>query len=219
MLILALSHVALAGSVNFSPDRPGVGDSTGTPGLGHAMVEIGVAATVNGEGTAVGTSGIVGRIGLDRGLELRVRAPDLALVDGALGFGTVGLGAKIGGAVSDRWSVSLVPEVSIDPATGVLGGSLNSNVAFGLGPLGLWAHASASGDGDAIALFTGGGASVALGRGGVFVNGGHTVSGPTFGGLGGWWMLKDALQVDLGVDAVPGDTWTWLPTAGVSVGF
>ena len=65
-----------------------------------------LAATV-AQPSAVGTSSIIGRFGVDDGVELRVRAPDIVLYDGEVGTGFVGLGAKIGGNVSERWSVSV----------------------------------------------------------------------------------------------------------------
>lgn len=220
MLVLVFAAPALGGELTFAPDRPGVGDSTDTPGPGRGTVELGLAAALGPDGSTVGTSGIIGRIGVDRGLELRLRAPDVTFGGEAVGVGTVGVGAKIGGPVSSRWSVSLVPELSVDPTSGQIGGSLNGNVGLVLGGGGLWAHASTSGSGGALSLLVGGGASVTVGRGGVFVNGGHTVGGPTFAGVGGWWLLQEALQADLTVDVVPsGAAWTWLPSAGLAFGF
>jgi hypothetical protein len=205
--------------VQFTPDRPGVGDSTGTPGKGHVMVEGGLALTPSPDPGAYGTSGIVGRFGVDDGLELRLRAPDLTLGDG-LSVGTVGIGAKVA-ASAGRWSVSAVPELAIDPNTGDLGGGVGANLAVGFGVVGFWGHGSvALLQNTDPSVLMGGGASVAVGPGGFFANGGATAAGPGFGGGGAWLGLGNRAQLDAGCDVwvAGGDV---LPTIGLgaSVGF
>ncbi|MEZ4320909.1 MAG: zinc ribbon domain-containing protein [Myxococcota bacterium] len=205
-------------AVQFSPDRPGVGDSTGTPGKGHVMIEGGVALVPSP--LAFGTSGIVGRIGVDDGLELRLRAPDVTVADD-VGLGTVGLGAKVAASVGPRWSVSAVPELVYDPSSGALGGGVGANVALGLGRVGFWGHGSVSvlQDADPSVLF-GGGASVAFDGGGLYVNGGSDVAGSGFVGGGGWWSLSKSAQLDAGCDAwMAGGEVTPVFLLGTSLGF
>ena len=110
-MLLLLSTLAAAEGLNFSPDRPGVGDSTGTVGQGHAMLEAGVV--LGPSAPSLSSGGIIGRYGLADGVELRVRAPDVGVADG-LFFGPLGLGAKFAGA-NGSWSVSAVPELTLHP--------------------------------------------------------------------------------------------------------
>lgn len=190
---------ALAGELNFSPDRPGVGNSTGTVGTGAVMVEGGLQATVT-QPAAVGTSSITGRFGVDDAVEVRLRAPDIVLVDGEVGTGSVGLGAKVGGAISEHWSVSVVPELAVDTNGNGLFGVLNAQLALALGDLGLWAtHYTSVGDFGSETL-AGGGAAYAFSGGGFYVNAGGTFGGDPFVGGGGWWALRDAVQLDMGAD-------------------
>ena len=198
--MLLLLSVALAGDLNFAPDRPGVGESTGAVGAGHVMVEGGLAAVVT-DPLAVGTSGITARIGLDDPLELRVRVPDLVLVDGELVSTSVGVGAKVAGEVSDRWSLSLVPELFVATEGGDLGGTVNGNLAFAVDDaLGLWLHTTHTVVPGGMGGFFGGGVGYAFDAVGVYVNGGHGYNGDPMIGAGGWLPLGDALQLDAGVD-------------------
>jgi len=198
-VLLSLS-TATAGDLNFSPDRPGVGESTGTVGTGRVMVEGGVAAST-ADPAAVGTSSITGRIGLDDPLELRVRVPDLVLVDGELYSGSVGLGAKVAGEVSDRWSLSLVPEVWVATDGGDVGGTINGNLAFAVDDaLGLWLHSTHTVTEFGTFGFFGGGVGYALDAVGIYVNGGHGYNGDPMVGAGAWLPVNDALQFDAGCD-------------------
>jgi hypothetical protein len=209
--------------LSFTPDRPGVGDSTGTTGRGHVMIEGGLAGQL-GQGPAVfGTSGLTGRFGVARGVELRLRLPDLVLAE-TLGVGTMGVGAKVGGDVSERWSVSFLSELSVDPNDGTdviqMGASMGGNVALALGDFGLWAASSAAGEDGPVVVVAGGGVSWGVEQGGVFLHGGHTFGDAPFVGLGGWWMLGEALQLDLGCDlGLASEGVLVLPQGGVVVGF
>lgn len=212
---------ALAGELNFSPDRPGIGDSAATVGAGQVMVESGLMLIP--APFAVGTSSWMARFGVDDGIELRLRAPDIGW-SGGLALGTIGLGVKVAGVTSDRWSVSLVPEVNIDPATGAVGGAVGGNVGLGIDIVGVWAHAGTGvgqlPDGAVdLSLLLGGGASVAVGGGGVYVNGGYDVGTLGAVGGGGWWGFGDRLQLDIGVDVPLAAPAVPVIVVGMSAGF
>ncbi|MEO0602967.1 MAG: hypothetical protein AAF211_16115 [Myxococcota bacterium] len=216
--VLTLSG-ALGGELQFAPDRPGVGDSTITTGAGHATIELGLAAALSSDGTTVSTGGLLGRIGLDDGLELRLRLPDPFLADGDPGVGSAGLGAKVGGAIGDRWSSSVVAEVNVDPNDGTVGGALGANVAASFDAIGLW-FAGAAGGAEAVEVFAGGGLGWGIDEGGLFVNGGHTFGGPSLLGVGGYVLPSPTVQLDASVDfAFAGDApFTVLPGVGVAFG-
>lgn len=218
MLVLLASTFALGGELTFAPDRPGFGDSTLTTGQGHATIEIGLAAALSEERVVLSTGGLLGRIGVDDGLELRVRLPDLQLVDGEPGLGPAGLGAKVGAAAGERWSASVVGELLVDPDDGSVGGALGGNVAAGFDAIGIWLTGSAVGI-DAIEVFAGGGIGWGIDGGGVFVNGGHTFGGPSLVGVGGYVLPSSNVQLDATVDlAIANGTVTALPSIGVAFG-
>lgn len=197
-MILLLSTLAAAEGLNFSPDRPGVGDSTATVGAGHLMVETGIL--VDPGAPSLSSGGIVGRYGLAQGLELRLRAPDVGVADG-LFLGPVGLGAKIAGD-EGNWSVSAVPELTFHPQTQELAFSLGTNLAWSMGAFGVWGHSTASAAQDGtLGFFAGGGASLGFGPGGAYVNGGQGFGGGgPMVGAGGWLGVNEHLQLDAGVD-------------------
>jgi len=220
MWLMILAGAAHAGELNFSPDRPGVGDSTETVGTGAVMVEGGVAAAVS-DPAAVGTSSIVARVGVDDPVELRARVPDVVLVDGEVVTGSVGFGAKVGGAVSERWSVSVVPELWIGTEGGDVGCTINGQLAFAVDDaLGLWVHTSHTVTELGTSGFFGGGVGYALPAVGVYVNGGHGYNGDPLIGGGAWLPVGDALQFDAGVDVTiaGGDAYP-LVLLGASAGF
>lgn len=189
------AHAAEA--LAFTPDRPGVGDSTGTPGRGHVMVEGGLSAAPGP--VRLGLGGVVGRFGIDEALEVRLRLPSVPLVgEGALG--SLGLGGKLAWALSERWSVSVVPEVFLEPQGAALGGSMSANAALDLGAVGAWAHGGITQGGTQDLLLAGGGLSVPLGRSGLYANAAYASSGGSFVGAGGWWAPTGGLQLDLGCD-------------------
>jgi hypothetical protein len=196
-MLLLLSTLAAAEGLNFSPDRPGVGDSTSTVGQGHAMVEAGIL--VDPGAPSLSSGGIVGRYGLTEGVELRLRAPDVGAADG-LFFGPMGVGAKFAGG-QDSWSVSAVPELTFHPQSQDLAFSMGTNIAVAMGAFGLWGHSTASATQDGVlGLLTGGGASVGFGPGGAYVNGGYTFGGSAMLGAGGWFAINERVQLDAGVD-------------------
>ncbi|MCB9679632.1 MAG: hypothetical protein H6737_31285 [Alphaproteobacteria bacterium] len=202
----------------FTPDRPGVGESTGTPGPGHVMIEGGVALVPSP--FALGTSGITGRIGVDEGLEVRVRAPDVVFADG-VAVGTIGLGAKVAASAGERWSASVVPEVSLDPRTGAIGGGVSANVALSLEGLGFWGNGAVSLLQETVpAALLGGGASYSFGGFGFYGNGGATAAGPWFAGGGGWFGVTRTFQIDGGCDVwIAGGDATPTVLLGASVLF
>jgi hypothetical protein len=217
--MLLLLATAFAGELNFSPDRPGVGDATATAGAGAVLVEAGLAATFTNPST-IGTGGIVGRIGVHDVVELRVRAPDLLLVDGQLATGAVGLGGKVGGALDDHWAVSSVHEVLVDTSTGTVSGYVGAQLSYSVDAVGLWVHNHAVVVPGATGGFLGGGISYYFDPVGIYVNGGHGFNGDPLVGGGGWIALSDRAQLDAGVDAtlVAGRAYP-LALFGVSVGF
>ncbi len=222
LVLLGLAPTgAWAGELTFAPDRPGVGDSTMTPGAGRLMIEAGLAGQITQGAASVGTGGLYARYGVGEALEARLRLPDLGVSGGDLTVGPVGVGAKVGGAVSERWSVSLVPEVFLDLDGGsgkVVGGQLSANVALALGAFGVWAHGFAVGLEGPVEAFAGGGASVLVGEVGLFVNAGHTFGGSPLVGGGAWWQLSEGLQLDAAVDVLTADAPVIVPMAGMAIG-
>ena len=187
--------------LTFAPDRPGIGDSTSSPGRGRAIAQLGLLTTVGPSGGArLSTSAWMLRAGVDEGVELRLRLPDLGMGEGSLAVGTTGVGALVGGRLGERWSSSVVPELFVDPSTGQVGASLNGNIAVALGDAGLWLHGSASGTRGTVGTLAGGGASWSFGEAGAYVNAWRTFDEATTAGGGFWWLVSDRAQVDLGLD-------------------
>lgn len=217
MLLLAMvSWPSRAAGFSSLPDRPGVGDSTATPDAGTAVVELGVASHLEpGVPTTVSTSGVVGRLGITPGFELRLGAPDLTFGDGPAQVGLVRVGGKLAGEVSPALSVSMVVELAYAPTDDALGGTLRGNVALAAGPAVLWAHIETLGMGPDISTLLGGGAGVTLGPAGLFLHGGHTFGGPGFVGVGTWVDLADTVRFDLTVDATDPSP-VLRPSAGIS---
>ena len=196
LLLLTLAH---AGDLVFSPDRPGIGDSTATVGNGHAMLEGGLLYNPRG-GQAIGTSGVIGRVGLADPFELRLRLPDITYQSGVR-VGPVGVGGKLAAPLGEAVAFSVVPEVLVAPQGGV-SASLGANLSVSAGDLGVWGHATGTTSSVGFGGFVGGGASAAFGRSGVYANAGGDTAGVAIAGGGGWLGLSDAAQLDLGVDAL-----------------
>ena len=219
MIIVVATSVAFGGDLDFTPDRPGFGDSTGTPGAGHAMIEIGFAGALSSESTTLGTGGLVARIGVDDGVELRLRLPDPFVTEGGTGFGPAAVGAKVGGALNDRWSSSVVAELTADPDDGAVGGVLSGNIALALDAVGIWFVGSAAGS-DVLDGFAGGGVGVGSDGGGAYVNAGYAFGTGPLVGIGGYALPDSAFQIDGGIDVgFGGGLLTWQPSIGVSFGF
>lgn len=216
---------ALADDLNFSPDRPGLGDSTGVVGTGHGMIEGGVSTQLAG-GAAFTSIGAMGRIGVHQLLEARVRVPSLDIASGigaasGVGAGALGLGVKGAANLSEELAVSIVPELLIGLRQGTGAEfTLGGNVTYAAGNVTPWGHLTLS---SALSVLVGGGVGVNIGSGGVYGNaalngGGGLVTGMVGGG--GWLMVSDALQFDAGVDVLPGPGVTILnPLIGCSGGF
>ncbi len=218
MIAVLATAAAVGGELQFAPDRPGVGDSTLTTGVGHATIELGLAASLASDTVTLSTGGLLARVGVDEGLELRFRLPDPFLTDGEPGVGPGAVGVKIGGAVSERWSSSVVSELTLDPDDGEVGGSLGANVVLALDRISVWFLGQAAGA-DAIEVFGGGGVGWGIDEGGVFVNGGHTFGGPSLVGVGGYVLPSSTFQLDASVDlAIGSGSVTALPAIGVAFG-
>lgn len=217
--VLGLAAPAWAGEAVLSADRPGLGESTGTPGVGFFNVEGGVAVSIAGNTAAPGTSGLTVRFGVDDNVEIRALLPDLVLSDGALVLGPLGVGAKIAGRASERFTVSAVPQLLID-LDGAAGWQLSANGALEVGRFVLWLNATTSVL-EGVSVLGGGGASVSIDSGGLYVNAGReVVVGQTLVGGGGWWGLGDGAQIDAGVDLwLDGAQVVAVPTVGASLAF
>ena len=215
-LVLSLAH---AGELNFSPDRPGVGDATATVGAGAIMVEGGLAATVDNP-AVIGTSGIIGRIGLFDPAEVRVRVPDVTFFDGEAYVGQIGLGAKVGGALDDHWAISMVPELFSETDGGAVGGNVGTNLSYSVDNVGVWVYNTVGVAQGGTGGFFGGGLSYWIDPVGIYVNGGHGFNGDPLIGGGGWLALSDRAQLDAGVDmTLIGGTAYPVVLFGASAGF
>lgn len=219
LALLVLLAPALADGPNLSPDRPGIGDSTATPGAGHVVVEGAVAAMSAAGTTALGTTGVTGRLGILDNFELRVGVPDVGITP-AFGLGSLGVGGKAAFALTDALSVSAVPTVAFSLNGGGVAAALSTNAVYGFDPASVWLNVTGS-VGGATQLFVGGGAGYGIGSGGAYVNGGvFTGGGLPIVGAGGWYGVSDRLQFDAGVDAqFIGGFTVWMPMVGCSAAF
>lgn len=218
-LLLAVPAVAERPAPVLSPDRPGLGESQGTPGVGFFNLEVGLAAAISGGRVTPQTTALTLRYGVDDGVEVRALVPDLVLEDGAVVLGPAGLGLKIAGNPGERFSVSAVPTflVGLD---GTAGYQVSVNGGFAVGRLGLWLNATSTVL-DGVTVLGGGGATVALDVGGLYVHAGHeAVEGLSFVGGGGWWSVAPRAQIDAGVDVwFGGSDPVVVPTIGTSHAF
>lgn len=224
LLFVGGTELAAAGELNFSPDRPGIGDSTSTVGAGHAMFEGGLVGAFGGGASGFGTTGPIVRLGLTDRVEARVRVPDLQFSQGETAIGSLGIGAKVGGSLGERWSLSVVPELFVTPPADAPGGSLGLNAAWGLNALSAWGHGTVAAQAGApVASVLGGGASVGGSQGGVLAHSGVSVAGSEVApmvGIGGWLAPTGAFQLDAGVDVYPAGAATQLvPMLGAVGGF
>jgi hypothetical protein len=218
MFLLWLGAAAAA-DLDFNPDRPGIGDSTTTVGAGHVLIEAGARLEL-GDPTIVQSDAIMGRFGVDDGVEVRLRLPDVKIRDGAVTLGAIGLGAKFGGAVGDRWAVSFIPEIAFDAESEAPIGLVSSQVSGDFGAVGAWLHIGATlADGGSTAV-VGGGVAVPVRDSGLYVHAAHTLGADPFVGLGGWLRVAEAAQLDGRIDliATPGAVVP-VVLAGGSVGF
>ncbi len=217
-MIVLLMSLASAGDLDFASDRGAIGDSTSTPGVGHVMLEVGVSAAFD-DTVDVGTAGLVGRFGVDDGLELRLRLPDVRFADG-VSNGSFGFGAKFAATAAERWGVSMVPELRVDPSNGDVGVNLSANLSFSLERFSSWAQSEVFFGGEVERLFVGLGASVSFGSASAYMNIGKDVPGGEMVGGGGIFMLSESMQVDVGVDLYnQADGWLPVAVGGLAVGF
>ena len=96
-----------------------------------------------------------------------------------------------------------MPEITLDPQDGTVGGSIGGNLSGTAGPVGLWGHTNLGWtQGDDPTWLVGGGLSTAtLDRWGLYANGAVDPLDVTgFAGAGGWVQLNAGLQVDAGLD-------------------
>ncbi len=218
MLIFLLCSVASA----FAPDRPGVGESTGSVPKHEAMIETGVyAGGALGDTPVLGLPALTGRVGLGKSWELRLHAPAAALaLPGPISASGLAVGTKFSGNADGAVTWSVVPTLRFAPigsgdVLGGTGGDVSVNVAHNREDFAVWANAVGGGNADGLAASGGGGASYAPDDVGLFINGGW--SGRGYAGGGGWWVFGPDAQVDLGVDVAPGDNPVVIVSAGVSV--
>ena len=228
MLLLATLFAGTALATNLTPDRPGVGESTGTAGDGGIVVEGGLQAGVidaGGFGTysQIGTSSITGRLGFGDQAELRVEVPDLVATlggSGRLGVGAVGVGGKFAQELSAELAVSAVPTVRLSLDTGDPLLSVSLNATYDTGSVAPWINLTPAYAGGGLSAFFGGGVSLPADPGGGYLNAGVYDSGGWMVGAGGWLGLDDGLQADFGLDVqVISGLTIWLPTAGASAAF
>ncbi len=225
-LVAVLASTALA--TGLTPDRPGVGESTGTVGEDGIVFEGGLQAGFLDAGgfgsySQLGTSGITGRLGLGHQAELRVEVPDLVATlggSGRLGVGALGVGGKFAQALSPELAVSAVPTVRLSLDTGEPLVSVSINATYDTGPAAPWINFSPAYAGGDLSAFLGGGVSIPVESGGGYLNAGVYDGGGWMVGAGGWLRLNHELQADFGLDVqVISGLTIWLPTAGASAAF
>ncbi|MCB9671289.1 MAG: hypothetical protein H6734_17535 [Alphaproteobacteria bacterium] len=218
MLFLLLS-LAFGGELTFSPDRPAIGESTGTPGAGHAIIEIGTSTLF--DPTQVYAAAI-GRIGLVDDFEIRVLSPSLVSVPGQLSVGGVGIGAKYATGLTEATRFSVVPEVFVWQGWSA---AASLNLTAAAGAWGFWVNArpalvGADGATD-LNLLAGGGVGTTIGGSlAPYVNAGAGVGYSPFVGGGTAILVGSRFQVDVGVDVyVSGGSALPLLQAGTSFAF
>lgn len=217
-MIALLMSLAFAGDLDFVTDRGAIGDSTTTPGTGHLILEAGLSAVFD-DTVDVGTAGLVGRFGVDDGVELRLRLPDIRFADGVY-TGSFGFGAKFAATAAERWGISMVPEFRVDPSNGDAGVNLSANLSLSLGQFAAWAQSETFFAGEVERLFVGLAASYSFGSAAAYVNVGTDIPGAELVGGGGTFMLSEYTQLDIGVDLYnQEDGWLPVVVGGVAVGF
>jgi hypothetical protein len=214
-MLISLLTTALAADLTFSPDRPCVGESTGTPGAGHVLFEVGAAAIADPAVVAVGA---MGRIGLVGGFEVRLWAPTLGITESDVTVAGAGVGVKWASEIADGTAVSVVPEFFFG---GGWAAAVGLNVSQQAGPATLWAHARPTlPDEGPVSLLVGGGVGVSVGTLSPYVNAGGGLETTPFVGGGTAIGLGNRAQIDVGVDVqLPGGPAVPLFLAGTSFGF
>lgn len=216
-MLLLLTLFAHAGELNMAPDRGGLGESTGTPGAGHAILAAG--ARVGFEPLSLATNTFTARVGIAPNWEARATLPDLTISEGESTLGPARLGAKLAGNVTGDWKISIVPELLFEPSGRGFGGYTAANLSWSTGLLQLWGHGSFTTFEGAVTARSG--AGLGLGENGhtAYV---HAMAGfaeASMVGGGGWIRIDDNVQVDLSCDVflVDGDAYPTL-LGGIAVG-
>ena len=221
LIVAVLPSAALAADeLVLSPDRPGVGESPGTPGVGAFNVESAATLTFVEGDVHPGLQGTRIRVGIAENVELRAVVPDVVFQRSEVVLGPIGAGAKIAARASDRFSLSVVPELLIT-FDGEAGWRVSANGGFEEGKVTLWLNATTTVFDSDLHVFGGGGASVAIDSGGIYINAGReVVYRDTLVGGGGWWRLRSNLQVDAGIDLwLDGPDIIAVPQIGCSIAF
>lgn len=226
LTLFALLCMPLASATDLSPDRPGVGESTATPGDGGVVVEGGLGgqffSAFGVSSSAFGLMGTRARYGIGDSLEARVVVPDLVVNDpGGFTAGVVGVGGKGAFLVTDALAVSAVPELGWDLSGDAFWGILSLNATCALDPASVWINLTPTVYGSGAEVSVGGGASYAVGPGGAFVNGAlYSGGGGGLLGFGGWYGMSETLQLDAGLDVwMISGLELWMPTVGASAAF
>jgi hypothetical protein len=203
-VIFLFSLCALAN--DFSPDRPGYADSTGVVGDKRVQMEVGLGLGLSGGPAVVDAPELLLRGGLGQRWELRLLAPNLALVGGEVGVEEPAVGAKMALLQDRALTMSIVPMLQVplqgsdwDLSTG-FNWSWEINEVLGLsGNLAGTAGSSLSAESSVALNF---GIGEAVGAYGEAVWLGEDQLG---GGLGLGWLLGEDSQVDASVLVVGGD--------------
>jgi hypothetical protein len=229
MLLIFVSLLASAAqAANLTPDRPGVGESTGTVGDGGFVAEGGLQASLLNAGgfgsySQIGTSSVTGRLGFGRQAELRFEVPDLVYTlsnSGRLGVGALGIGGKFAQELTAELAVSAVPTVRLSLDTGDPLIAVSLNATYDTGRASPWVNLTPTYTPGGLSAFLGGGVSLPADPGGAYVNAGVYDNGGWMVGAGGWLGLDEGLQADFGLDVqVISGLTIWLPTAGASAAF
>lgn len=244
-LLLLLAPAVAAAQDTISTDRPGLGFSAATVPTGAFQVELGLPAVAwsSGGGTSVRTIDFpaLARLGLTRGIELRLGSPLLGVEHATsagrgattTGFGGVEVGLKVAlPAAGSRPALALVPSVVVPIGDPRFAGeratyNLNGVAAWGLpAGLGLTTVAGISRvPADGSDYDTRGSLVAALGRALVPGLGGYVEAGlfpgpgpdPAYAGAGLTRLLSRSVQVDAFVDrGLGGGAADWLFGAGLS---
>lgn len=218
LLLALLPGAASAERPDFLPERPGIGQFPGSPGRGYFMAEGAVELALPSSTPTLSNRAWTLRFGVDETVELRAVVPEVVWGDG-LEVGPAALGVKLGGWVSERLGLSVVPEVLLPLDGSRVGWRAQSTATVELDKVRLWLYL----DGryhQELTAFAGVGGLVRISDGGIYLNGGRAVGGPSMVGGGGFWGVSQRSQVDAGCDVLfVGSSATPLFKVGTSFAF
>jgi hypothetical protein len=209
---LILGTPALAGST-LQADRAGLGESDKSQDLWSVAVEGGVSMWLN-DPPLIGTQGVTGRLGVGKGIELRLQLPDiLADVGGDtnnLYSGRPFVGVKWAYAQNPEIGISIVPSLGLPDLNGDGGFLLrvSANGLFDREKYDLWTNITIDiGNPDIVAttssfaIMLGGGAKIQAGPLAPFVHGAYVVeSDVIMCGIGTGVPAGPSVQFDIGLD-------------------